>query len=91
MGDKGSDYPLKNHKNIGFLSNSSPDPLQKHKATNPAFNSGPTPAPAGGQKMTLLSLPYQLKKVVKVLDPSDKPFWIRACYCTYVNHLLLNQ
>ena len=25
--------PLKNHKNIGFLSNTGPDPLKNHKAT----------------------------------------------------------
>ena len=34
--------PLKNHKNIGFLSNSGPDPLKNHKATEPAFNVGPS-------------------------------------------------
>ena len=33
--------PLKNHKNIGFLSNTGLDPLKNHKATNPAFNVGP--------------------------------------------------
>ena len=27
--------PLKNHKNIGFISNIGPDPLKNHKATNP--------------------------------------------------------
>ena len=27
--------PLKNHKNIGFLSNTGPDPLKNHKATKP--------------------------------------------------------
>ena len=32
--------PLKNHKNIGFLSNTDPDPLKNHKATKPAFNFG---------------------------------------------------
>ena len=33
--------PLENHKTIGFLSNASPDPLKKHKATKPAFYVGP--------------------------------------------------
>ena len=35
--------PLKNHKNIGFLSNTGPDPLKNHKAacTKPVFNVGP--------------------------------------------------
>ena len=32
--------PLKNHKNIGFLSNTGPDPLKNHKATKPVFNVG---------------------------------------------------
>ena len=36
--------PLKNHKNIGFLSNTSPDPLKNHKATKPAFNVGSSSA-----------------------------------------------
>ena len=31
-------HPLKNHKNIGFLSNTGPDPLKYNKATEPAFN-----------------------------------------------------
>ena len=34
--------PPENHKNIGFLSNTSPDPLKNHKATPPAFNVGPS-------------------------------------------------
>ena len=36
------DPPLKNHKNIGFLSNTGPDPLKNHKATKPAFNFRPS-------------------------------------------------
>ena len=36
--------PTKNHKNIGFLSNTGPDPLKNHKATKPTFNVGPTSA-----------------------------------------------
>ena len=34
----GPTSPLENHKNIGFLSNTGPDPLKNHKATKPAFN-----------------------------------------------------
>ena len=30
--------PLKNYKNVGFLSNTGPDPLKNRKATKPAFN-----------------------------------------------------
>ena len=36
--------PLKNHKSIGFLSNTGPGPLKNHKATKPVFNVGPTSA-----------------------------------------------
>ena len=37
--------PLKNYKTIGFLSNTSPDPLKnKKKSTKPIFNIGPTSA-----------------------------------------------
>ena len=35
---------LKNHKTIGFLSNTGPDPLTNHKATKPAFNVGSSSA-----------------------------------------------
>ena len=43
-GGQGVRTPLKNHKNIGFLSNTGPDPLENHKATKPAFNVGPSTA-----------------------------------------------
>ena len=33
--------PLNNYKNIGFLSNTGPDPLQNHIATKAVFNVGP--------------------------------------------------
>ena len=41
-GTGGPDPPLKNHSNMGFLCNTSPDPLKNHKATKPAFNVGPS-------------------------------------------------
>ena len=34
--------PLKNHKNIGFISNTGPDPLKNNKTTKPVLNVGPT-------------------------------------------------
>ena len=37
--------PPENHKIIGFLSNSGPDPLKNHGATEPVFNVGPSSAP----------------------------------------------
>ena len=44
-GGQGVRTPLKNHKNIGFLSNTGPDPLKNHKATKPTFNVGQSSAP----------------------------------------------
>ena len=43
-GGGGIRTPLKNHKNIGFLSNTGSDPLKNHKATKPAFKVGPPSA-----------------------------------------------
>ena len=42
--DRGSGPSLKNHKNIGFLSNTGLDPLENHKTTKPAFNVGQSSA-----------------------------------------------
>ena len=39
-----STLTLKNHKNIGFLSNSGPEPLKNYDATVTAFNVGPSSA-----------------------------------------------
>ena len=36
--------PPENHINIGFLSNTGPDPLKNHKVTKPDFNVGPSSA-----------------------------------------------
>ena len=44
LGCHGPHSPLKNHKKIGFLSNTGPDLLKNHKATKPAFNVGPLSA-----------------------------------------------
>ena len=42
-GTEGPDHPpLEKSQNIGFLSNTGPDPLNNHKATKPAFNVGPS-------------------------------------------------
>ena len=47
--------PLKNHKNIGFLCNTGPDPLKNHKATKPAFNVGP----ASARQRCTISMPFR--------------------------------
>ena len=39
---QGAGLPLKNYKNIGFISNTGPDPLKTYKATKPAFNTRPS-------------------------------------------------
>ena len=81
-GDRGSGLPpppLKNHKTIGFLSNSGPDPLKNHAATKPAFNAGLTSA---RQRAVVLMMahfkwhldpptPNQLKKLKKKLSKLD--------------------
>ena len=46
-GVQGVQTPLKNYKNIGFLSNTGRDPLKNHKAAKPAFNVGPSLARQG--------------------------------------------
>ena len=43
-GGTGGLDPLENYKNIGFLSNTCPDPLKNHKAIKPAFNAEPSSA-----------------------------------------------
>ena len=62
-GTGGPDPTLENHKNIGFLNNTGPDPLKNHKVTKPAFYGGPSSARqqnaikwrfADGQIMTCL-------------------------------------
>ena len=60
-------HPLKNHKNIGFLLKTGPDPLKNH-------DDGPFIAGLGS------SIPHQLKKY-QIWTPSDKTFWISACFC----------
>ena len=44
--------PLKNHKNIGFLSDTGPDPPMIYKATKPAFNVGPAKRHLNGVSLT---------------------------------------
>ena len=42
---------LDNHKVIGFLSSTAPDPLENHKASKPAFNVRP---PSAHQRNAIL-------------------------------------
>ena len=70
----GSD-PLKNHKNIGFLSNTGADPLNNYKVIQTTFNVGQWPAYS---ENWVLSLTKRKKKTLSKLDPSDKTFRIRT-------------
>ena len=90
--------PLKNHKNIGFLSNTGPDPLKNHKDTKLAFNVGQSSAHQrnaiqiafcwradDGPFIMIFgsSIPSSTKtNKFQIWTPSDKTFWIRACVCT---------
>ena len=69
--------PLKNHKNIGVLSNTRPVPLKNYKAAKPVFNVGPSSArQRNAIKMTfrwradngpiILVPPSKTYKIVKV-------------------------
>ena len=91
--------PLKNHKNIGFLSNTGQDPLKNHKATVPSQNSmlghhrhvSKTPFKwrfAGGPMMARFQFyldPLINKK--KSWTHSEKSFWIRPCWPCIIFYL----
>ena len=46
---------LKNHKAIGFLSNTGPDPMKNHKTTKPVFNVGSQWA----RQQNAISIPFR--------------------------------
>ena len=79
-GDRGPE-PLKNHKNIGFLSNTGPDPLKIHKATKPAFDVWPSSARQRNDDCWFLCYlhhlsPHRKKKRCQSWTHSGKTFWI---------------
>ena len=68
--------PLKNHKHIGFLSNTGPDPLKNHIATKPAYNVGPSSARemafrwrADNSLLIVVSLPSSAQKNDVKVEP----------------------
>ena len=79
---------LKNHKNIGFLSNTGPDPLKITKLPKPSFNVGLSSERCRADNAPLImvfefSLPSKTKKkCCQSWTPSNKTFWIRACIFT---------
>ena len=79
-GGAGGPDPLKITKNIGFLSNTGPDPLKNHKATKPEFNVGsPSARPMIARLKWYMhgSFTSSTKKSQSWI-PSDKAVWIRA-------------
>ena len=94
-GETGGPDPLKNHKNIGFHSNTGPYPLKKYKATIQSQHSimghhrhvSDTPFKlrfAGGPMLARIlwyldPLSSHQLKKSQSLIPSGKTFWIRAC------------
>ena len=93
-GGQGVRTHLKNHKAIGFLTNTSPDPLKNHIATKPAANVGPSSTrhrnailmafrwwANDGPLLVVFgsSLPSSLKKKHQSWTPCGKIFWIRTC------------
>ena len=90
-GDRGSGSPMKNHKNIGFLSNIGPDPLKIRKLPSQHSMSGHYQSSsempfkwhfAGGPMMVRkywhLDPPFP-QKSCQSWTPSDKTSWIHAC------------
>ena len=82
-GGQGVWTPAKNHQKRGFRSNSGPDPLTNHKATEPAFNVGPSSA---RQPIVAFRSPFpssikklKQKKPVKVGAPLTK-ISVSACH-----------
>ena len=86
-GPGGRTPSLENHKSIGFLGKTGPDPMKNHKATKPAFNVGPSSVrQRNGISMALRwwvdnspllvfldpLAPYQLKTVVRAEPPRQK-------------------
>ena len=91
MGPDPPPPPLKNHKNIGFLSNTGPDPLNNHKATKPEFHVQPFRWRTDDSPLIVVVfgsslLPSLTKKCCQSWITSGKTFWIRA-WCVY-RHIL---
>ena len=70
---------LKNHKNIGFLSNTGSDPLKKHKATKPVFHD--RPSSIRQFRLRADDGPFIVVISGSSFRPSSakKTLWIRAC------------
>ena len=67
-GGEGVRNPTETSQNIGFLSNTSLDPLKNHKATKPAFNVGPLSARQRNAKWRFAGMPM-MARLKRCLDP----------------------
>ena len=86
--------PLENDKNIGFRSNTCPDPLNNHSlqasiqcwinfdAIQMVFRWRTD----DGAKNPSYKKSKKKKKTRQSWTPSDKTFWIRACYQLYLDN-----
>ena len=75
----------KNHINIGFLSNTGPDPLKYHKATDPAFNVRPSLAASEMPfKWRLACWPMMARFYMSLVVSGQLTHWVetkeRNCY-----------
>ena len=90
-GGTGGPDPLENYKNIGFLSNTCPDPLKSQRyqvsiqclaIIGPPAKRHLNGVSLAGQWWAAKSgnwILHQTKKKRQCLTPSDKTFWITAC------------
>ena len=92
--------PLKNHKNIGFLSNTGPDSLENQKATKPSFNvcqrndDGPLLVVFGSCIPPSFGEIKQQQKTLSELGTlSDKTFWVGARVTSFYSegHISVNK
>ena len=89
-GETGGPDPLKNHKNIGFSSSTSPDPL-KNRSSQASIQCWAIIGPPAKRHLMLengvkLAYPHELKKKpIKVGPPLKKKFWTRTCKTIRLN------
>ena len=90
-GDRGSGPPLKNHNNIGFLSNTVPDHMKKSQSYKASIQRVAIIGPPAKRHLNGVLLAGRwwpshsgiwilssTKKDVVKAGPSHKTFWIRA-------------
>ena len=79
----GPDPSTEDHKAVGFLSNTSPDPLENHEDTKSAFNVEPS-SPADDSPLPISGIWTHSPTKKQLVDPSDKTFWICASFVAHM-------